>query len=105
MTLEGEVTPGLTPEAPDLLRGTYTIHGGACDGQHGTFILEQTEDPQSEEPPLGPTSPPPDGGFVDKDCPDFATQEEAQDFFLAEGGPEEDPHNLDADDDGIACEE
>ena len=41
----------------------------------------------------------------DVDCPQFATQEEAQSFFDAEGGPASDPHGLDADDDGIACED
>jgi len=40
----------------------------------------------------------------DRDCSDFATQEEAQAFFLSQGGPENDPHHLDADNDGIACE-
>ncbi len=45
------------------------------------------------------------GGFVDKDCKDFRTQREAQDFFIREGGPTSDPHRLDADKDGKACEE
>lgn len=40
----------------------------------------------------------------DKDCPDFATQAEAQSFFLSNGGPASDPHRLDADNDGVACE-
>ncbi|MGQ9483362.1 MBL fold metallo-hydrolase [Chloroflexus sp.] len=40
----------------------------------------------------------------DRDCSDFATQAEAQAFFLANGGPARDPHRLDGDDDGIACE-
>ena len=40
----------------------------------------------------------------DKDCRDFANQREAQDFFYANGGPRHDPHNLDADGDGRACE-
>jgi len=37
-------------------------------------------------------------------CSDFDTQQEAQAQFEADGGPEEDPHNLDSDGDGIACE-
>jgi flagellar basal body-associated protein FliL len=41
--------------------------------------------------------------FVDKDCSDFATQREAQIFYEA-NNPASDPHNLDADGDGIACE-
>lgn len=40
----------------------------------------------------------------DYDCSDFSSQEEAQDFFESEGGPDEDFHNLDRDGDGVACE-
>ena len=40
----------------------------------------------------------------DYDCGDFDTQDEAQDFFESEGGPDEDYHNLDRDGDGVACE-
>lgn len=39
-----------------------------------------------------------------KDCGDFSTEAEAQAFFLAAGGPYSDPHNLDGDGDGNACE-
>lgn len=41
----------------------------------------------------------------DKDCSDFPTQRAAQIFFLKHGGPRYDPDRLDADDDGIACED
>ena len=41
---------------------------------------------------------------ADRDCGDFGTQKQAQDFFLGAGGPRSDPHALDADGDGIACE-
>lgn len=37
------------------------------------------------------------------DCPDFATQPEAQQFYEA-NNPSEDPFILDRDNDGIACE-
>ena len=40
----------------------------------------------------------------DRDCSDFANQRDAQNFFLAHGGPGRDPHHLDSDGDGIACE-
>lgn len=40
----------------------------------------------------------------DKDCSDFATQKEAQEFFVFQGGPSSDPHKLDQDKDGVACE-
>ena len=52
------------------------------------------EDPEADPSP----------GFVDKDCVDFATQAKAQRFFERQGGPEQDPHLLDPDHDGIACE-
>lgn len=40
----------------------------------------------------------------DRDCGHFDTHAEAQAFFIAAGGPARDPHRLDGDDDGIACE-
>jgi endonuclease YncB( thermonuclease family) len=42
--------------------------------------------------------------FVDRDCSDFSSQASAQAFFVANGGPASDPHGLDADHDGVACE-
>ncbi|MEO8391434.1 MAG: MBL fold metallo-hydrolase [Chloroflexota bacterium] len=47
--------------------------------------------------PYDPTGP-------DRDCRDFQTHEIAQAFFIAAGGPAHDPHRLDGDNDGIACE-
>jgi Excalibur calcium-binding domain len=41
--------------------------------------------------------------YGDRDCVDFSTQQEAQDFFEAHGMAA-DPHNLDRDGDGVACE-
>lgn len=40
----------------------------------------------------------------DKDCTDFATHAQAQTFFISQGGPGSDPHRLDSDGDGLACE-
>ena len=45
-----------------------------------------------------------DGEWEDRDCADFFTQKEAQAFYKASGGPTYDPHYLDADRDGVACE-
>ena len=42
--------------------------------------------------------------FLDRDCGDFPSQAAAQNFFLANGGPQNDPHRLDDEGDGIACE-
>jgi hypothetical protein len=41
----------------------------------------------------------------DKDCADFSTWRQAQNFYKKHGGPRYDPHRLDADRDGVACED
>jgi hypothetical protein len=41
----------------------------------------------------------------DYDCTDFDSQDDAQAFYEAMGGPVYDPYNLDDDGDGVACEE
>ena len=41
---------------------------------------------------------------ADKDCSDFSSWRAAQKFYKRHGGPRYDPHRLDADHDGIACE-
>ena len=41
--------------------------------------------------------------FRDRDCSDFKTHKQAQRFFKKHH-PKRDPHRLDADHDGIACE-
>ena len=40
----------------------------------------------------------------DKDCQDFTTHTQAQAFFMSQGGPANDPHKLDGNHDGKACE-
>ena len=40
----------------------------------------------------------------DQNCSDFSTPSAAQQFFLNAGGPSSDPHDLDRDGDGYACE-
>lgn len=42
---------------------------------------------------------------ADKDCSDFSSWRQAQKFYKNHGGPRYDPHRLDADRDGIACED
>jgi hypothetical protein len=41
----------------------------------------------------------------DKDCSDFNSWRQAQHYYKAHGGPRHDPDRLDADHDGIACED
>ena len=56
-------------------------------------------------PTLSPPTPTPtEAAFVDKNCGDFSTWQEAQSFFESEGGPGSDPHGLDGNNDGIACQ-
>jgi hypothetical protein len=45
----------------------------------------------------------PAAAFRDRDCSDFRTQAQAQRFFERHN-PSRDPHRLDGDNDGIACE-
>jgi hypothetical protein len=72
-----------------------TDHDGvACEGRPCPCFEE------SPPPSIPPSTPPP----YDRDCSDFANQEDAQTFFVEEGGPASDPHQLDGDGDGIACE-
>jgi len=47
---------------------------------------------------------PPKARAADRDCSDFGTQGEAQDYYLRIGGPRSDPDRLDADGDGSACD-
>ena len=75
----------------------------------GTAVLPQISPfPENSlrPPPVGPSLPSssydPDG--PDRDCSDFATHAEAQAFFIAAGGPYQDPHRLDRDGNGSACE-
>lgn len=53
---------------------------------------------------LSPRNLPYDPDGPDRDCGDFDSQLVAQRFFESADGPEEDPHRLDGDDDGRACE-
>jgi len=46
----------------------------------------------------------PASAFRDRDCSDFSTQAQAQRFFKKHH-PRRDPHGLDADHDGLACED
>lgn len=63
--------------------------------------------PPTTAPETPGTAPAPSSNTTtqgDRDCSDGATQAEAQAFFLVNGGPARDPHRVDGDDDGIACE-
>ena len=60
--------------------------------------------PNAQMPPPATVTPAKDADFQDRNCSDFETWEEAQKFFLSEGGPSQDPHRLDGDGNGTACQ-
>lgn len=83
--------------------------------EKGIWSIERyvTEDGFQEKPSEGTTTSgssyegefPYDPNGPDRDCADFNTQEAAQAFYEAAGGPGSDPHNLDGNDnDGLVCE-
>lgn len=77
--------------------------GEACESLPRRSEAEETTAAEDEEAPA--TTPPPDSADdsmpgADRDCPDFPTQADAQ-AAMAPG----DPERLDADSDGIACED
>lgn len=80
----------------------------ARDNNRGLWNSCKKEEAKTTTPaptttqPATPTTPSYTGG--DKDCSDFKTHAEAQQFFISQGGPASDPHRLDNDKDGIACE-
>ncbi|MCU1666965.1 MAG: hypothetical protein QOI36_357 [Pseudonocardiales bacterium] len=62
-----------------------------------------TEDKTEDEPQTTPQAAPAElGSNAGRDCPDFATRADAQAALDSRGG---DSERLDADDDGVACEQ
>ena len=96
----------------------YLVLEGMLDTCSAEVVVEEGEAPPTTEPVIPtataiPTSPvgrrteeplryDPNG--PDRNCGDFDTWAEAQDFYEAAGGPETDGHRLDRDQNGIACE-
>ena len=69
--------------------------GVACKSLQGSLGSSSP----TAKPTVTPTTT-----FDDRNCSDFDTWQEAQDFFESAGGPDDDPHRLDRDGDGIACQ-
>jgi hypothetical protein len=69
-----------------------------------------TKKPTTKATPKPPAKasyykPPGWDGSSDVDCPDFDTHAHAQSFFIGTGGSKtNDPHGLDREHDGLACE-
>ena len=78
--------------------------GTVCESLLPAPEEDSPADGSSQEPSTSESSSGSDEDFQDRDCGDFDTWEEANDFFLSEGGPEDDPHRLDGNNDGVPCE-
>ena len=90
---ESQGGPGVDPHGLDR-----NGDGTACESLPGA------PGEREEQPTAAPEPPPPADDFEDRNCSDFSTWQQAQDFYLSEGGPEEDAHRLDRDRDEVACE-
>ncbi len=84
-------------------KGIWSIDGYVTDNgfrskEQETSEPETPDSPNTSGLPYDPEGP-------DRDCSDFSTQESAQAFYEAAGGPASDPHRLDGNDkDGLVCE-
>ena len=82
-------------EARDAGRGLWGTESGPATAANTSAKQGSGGSSQSKQNLFDPSGP-------DRDCGDFSTQAEAQAFFEAAGPG--DPHRLDGDGDGIACE-
>ena len=99
-------TPTLTPPAPTSTTVPHTPIP-TLTATPPTPTLTTIPPTLTPAVTAGPTSLPTlkyDPSGPDRNCSDFDTWDEAQQFFLAAGGPTEDPHRLDRNSDGVACE-
>lgn len=80
------------------VEGTVRFTNLSIDDQLVSFLAAPEPDP---DPTNDPEEPKPEEPQADLDCADFATQAEAQAELDADPS---DPHGLDGDGDGIACE-
>ena len=89
----------------------YHAAGGPSDDPHrldgngdGIACASLPGAPQDDSSPMSTPVPASGEERQDRNCGDFAAWEEAQEFFMSEGGPARDLHGLDANGDGYACE-
>ncbi len=87
-------------EVIQLMDKADTPGGDGCS-QKATPKAPRREQPAPSPAPTPdvPSNPVPSASGADMDCNDFATQAEAQQYLLPG-----DPHGLDRDGNGIACE-
>ncbi|GEN52830.1 thermonuclease family protein [Halobacillus faecis] len=89
--------------AQQQAKGIWSIEGYVTDEGFREDESSRVEEMPASSPyegnlPFDPQGP-------DRDCSDFSSQESAQAFYEAAGGPAHDPHRLDGhDQDGLVCE-
>lgn len=94
-------------QGPDYLASQSAAQANAFSA---TAVIESTEFAADQQ--VNIAAPVLHGGYdfswwdgvSDLDCKDFTTRAEAQAFYEWQGGPARDPHYLDGDHDGLACE-
>lgn len=77
---------------------TYSV---LTDQEQSANLVQGAENAPAPSHTYAPTYDP---NGRDRNCGSFETHAEAQQFFVAAGGPQRDSHGLDGDNDGIACE-
>jgi len=83
-------------------RNIWSIDGYVQDDGFNGDVTQETD--TKEEDTSGEYNGDYDPFGDDRNCGDFDTHDEAQAFFEAAGGPDSDPHRLDGDGNGVACE-
>lgn len=90
------------PALTDLAALVAHLEGGGSElDPDAPGVAWHTLDVTGCAPPTTPPAPPSPAPPADLDCADFGTQADAQAVYDADPS---DPHGLDADDDGVACE-
>lgn len=94
-------------EAKSAKLGIWSVPGYVTDEGfvHQEHQPTTQDTPAQTEPQQAESSLRYDPFGPDRDCGDFNSQQEAQEFYEAAGGPAQDPHRLDGNDnDGFVCE-
>lgn len=99
---QGSSAPGSSSATPSQANPTTTTPAPPASSTPSDPAAAQDPAVQTPEDPVGQAAQ----AAGDRDCTDFNTQAEAQDYFESNGGSAtNNVDRLDADSDGLACEE
>lgn len=90
------------PNVQKNSKAAWIISGVVITSIIGFYLYGNTS--ETEPANSNKSDNPYEATSIDHNCTDFDTQEDAQFFYEANGGPDEDPHGLDRDNDGTACD-